>query len=40
MSSHELERQEWRPVEESPSFRAFAVAEPESLVKAFVFEVL
>jgi SAM-dependent methyltransferase len=30
----------WRPVEESPAFRAFAVAEPEVLVKAFVFEVL
>lgn len=30
----------WRRVEESPYFRAFAVAEPEVLVKAFVFEVL
>jgi len=30
----------WRPVEESPRFRAFAVAEPEVLVQAFVFEVL
>ena len=30
----------WRPVEESPPFRAFAIAEPEVLVKAFVFEVL
>ncbi len=30
----------WRPVEESPLFRAFAIAEPEVLVKAFVFEVL
>ncbi|GAA4123762.1 class I SAM-dependent DNA methyltransferase [Aminobacter aganoensis] len=30
----------WRPVEESPPFRAFAVAEPEVLVQAFVFEVL
>ena len=29
----------WRRVEESPAFRAFAVAEPEVLVKAFVFEV-
>lgn len=29
----------WRAVEESPPFRAFAVAEPEVLVKAFVFEV-
>jgi predicted TPR repeat methyltransferase len=30
----------WRPVEESPLFRAFAVAEPEVLVQAFVFEIL
>ncbi len=30
----------WRPVEESSVFRAFAVAEPEVLVQAFVFEVL
>lgn len=30
----------WRRVEESPPFRAFAVAEPEVLVQAFVFEVL
>lgn len=30
----------WRPVEESPPFRAFAVAEPEVLVQAFVFEIL
>ncbi|WP_406872970.1 methyltransferase domain-containing protein [Aminobacter sp. P9b] len=30
----------WRPVEESLPFRAFAVAEPEVLVQAFVFEVL
>lgn len=29
----------WRPVEESPLFRAFAVAEPEVLVQAFVFEI-
>lgn len=29
----------WRPVEESPPFRAFAVAEPEVLVKAFVFAI-
>lgn len=28
----------WRPVEESPPFRAFAVAEPDVLVQAFVFE--
>lgn len=37
----ELERERrWRCVEESPLFRAFAVAEPEVLVKAFVFQVL
>ncbi len=30
----------WRPVEESPWFRCYAVAEPDALVKAFVFEVL
>lgn len=30
----------WRAVEESPPFRAFAVAEPEVLVQAFVFEIL
>ncbi|MDP3899205.1 MAG: class I SAM-dependent methyltransferase [Mesorhizobium sp.] len=30
----------WRAVEASPPFRAFAVAEPDVLVKAFVFEVL
>ena len=30
----------WRPIEESPPFRAFAIAEPEVLVKAFAFEVL
>jgi predicted TPR repeat methyltransferase len=30
----------WEPVEESPSFRAFAVAEPEVMVKAFVFRML
>lgn len=29
----------WAPVEESPSFRAFAVAEPEVTVKAFAFRV-
>jgi len=29
----------WRAVEESPPFRAFAIAEPEVLVKAFVFRV-
>jgi predicted TPR repeat methyltransferase len=30
----------WRMLEESPLFRAFAVDEPDVLVKAFVFEVL
>jgi predicted TPR repeat methyltransferase len=30
----------WRPVEESQPFRAFVLAEPDVLVKAFVFEVL
>lgn len=30
----------WRAVEQSPPFRAFAVAEPEVLVQAFVFEIL
>lgn len=30
----------WRPVEESPPYRAFAIAEPEVLVQTFVFEVL
>ncbi len=30
----------WRPVEQSPWFRCYAVAEPEARVKTFVFEVL
>jgi predicted TPR repeat methyltransferase len=30
----------WRPIEQSPPFRAFAIGEPEVLVEAFVFEVL
>jgi SAM-dependent methyltransferase len=30
----------WRPMEESPSFRAFAIAEPDVLVKAFAFEII
>lgn len=30
----------WRPVEESPPYRAFAIAEPEVLVQTFVFAVL
>lgn len=30
----------WRPVEQSPPFRAFAVAEPDVLVQTFVFEVV
>ena len=29
----------WRPVEQSPWFRCYAVAEPEARVKTFVFEV-
>jgi hypothetical protein len=33
------QRGRWRLLEESPPFRAFAVAEPEVLVQAFVFEV-
>jgi predicted TPR repeat methyltransferase len=37
----ELERDgRWQPVEESPWFRCYAVAEPEARVKTFVFEVL
>ena len=37
----ELERQgKWRPVEQSGWLRAFAITEPEALVKTFVFEVL
>lgn len=37
----ELERQrKWRPVEESAWFRCYAVAEPEALVKTFVFEIV
>lgn len=36
----ELERAGgWRPVEESPWFRCYAVAEPDALVKTFVFEI-
>jgi predicted TPR repeat methyltransferase len=34
------ERGKWRPAEESDWFRAYAVAEPDALVKTFVFEVL
>lgn len=30
----------WRPVEESPPYRAFAIAEPEVLVQSFVFQIL
>lgn len=30
----------WRPVEESPPFRPFVLAEPDVLCKAFVFEIL
>lgn len=37
----ELERQgKWRLVEEAPWLRAYAVAEPDALVKPFVFEIL
>jgi len=37
----ELERQgKWRPVEQSPWFRCYAVTEPDALVRTFVFEVL
>ncbi|MDQ6434052.1 class I SAM-dependent methyltransferase [Mesorhizobium sp. LHD-90] len=36
----DLERQgKWRPVEESPWFRCYAIAEPDAVVKAFVFEI-
>lgn len=31
-------RGQWRAVEESPWFRCYAIAEPEALVKTFVFE--
>lgn len=38
---HALDRAgRWRAVEESEPFRAFVLAEPEVIVKAFVFEVL
>jgi predicted TPR repeat methyltransferase len=37
----DLERQKkWRPVEESPWLRAYAIADPDALVKAFVFEIV
>lgn len=37
----DLEQQKkWRAVEESPWFRCYAIAEPEAVVKAFVFEIL
>ena len=37
----ELERAgKWRPLEESPWFRCYAIADPDALVKTFVFEVL
>ena len=36
----ELERAgRWSPLEESPPFRAFAVDEPDLLVKAYVFAI-
>jgi predicted TPR repeat methyltransferase len=35
-----IERQgKWQPVEESPWFRCYAIAEPEAVVKTFVFEI-
>ncbi|PWK76193.1 class I SAM-dependent methyltransferase [Aminobacter sp. AP02] len=37
----ELERQKkWRPIEESAWFRCYAVAEPEAMVRTFVFEIV
>jgi len=33
-------RRTWRPVEESGWFRAYAVADPDALVKTFVFEIM
>jgi predicted TPR repeat methyltransferase len=37
----DLEQQKkWRPVEESPWLRAYAIADPDALVKAFVFEIV
>ena len=30
----------WTPVEKSPPFRAFAIAEPQVLVQTFVFRIL
>ena len=37
----ELERSgRWVPVEESPPFRAFVLAEPDTLIKAFVFRIV
>lgn len=37
----ELEKRgAWRSVEESPWFRCYAIAEPDAVVKAFVFEIL
>jgi predicted TPR repeat methyltransferase len=30
----------WKPVEQSPWFRCYAIAEPTALVKTFVFEIL
>lgn len=37
----ELEDQnKWRPVEESPWFRCYAIADPDALVKTFVFEIM
>jgi predicted TPR repeat methyltransferase len=37
----DLERQgKWRPLEEGPWFRCYAIADPDALVKTFVYEVL
>lgn len=37
----DLEHQDkWRPLEEGPWFRCYAVADPDALVKTFVYEVL
>lgn len=33
-------RGKWRPVEEGPWFRCYAIADPDALVKTFVYEVL
>ncbi len=36
-----LEQQgKWRPVEEGPWFRAYAIADPDAMVKTFVYEII